>query len=229
MLSVNLNLSAPIQNWPDLLRSHRNMLNTWGVLWTHGQGLLLVKVDLCSRKHFPGKAGLAPTFRKGFSFVSMMNSYLHSSQHRVSELLIHCCRQAWCTKWRLPVQWQGVIKGLSSSPSQWHILNQKKSWSLGEEEAERMWKRHVIPVLTHGCPLRILRHTYQRNVFHKGAKLKNSIAVQAHTQAQNNLAHTLLTRKPLSNRWDRHTESDRKKNLTKKKENFFLYPKEKTG
>lgn len=62
------------------------------------------------------------TFLKGFSLVSMMNSYLQSSQQRVSELLIHCCRQAWCTKWRLPVQWQGVIRGLSSSPSQWQIL-----------------------------------------------------------------------------------------------------------
>ena len=147
------------------------MINTWGVLRAHGQGHPLSRVGLCLTKHFLGEAGLVPTFRKGFSFVSMMNSYLHSSQHRVSELLIHCCRQAWCTKWRLPVQWQGVIKGLSSSPSQWHILNQKQSCSL-EEEAERMWKRHVISVITHGCPLRILRHTYQRNVFHKGAKTK---------------------------------------------------------
>lgn len=217
MLSINLNIFAPIQNWPDLLRSHRNMINTWGVPWDHGQELLLFKVNPCLWKHFLGKAGLVPTFRKGFSFVSMMNSYLHSSQHRVSELLIHCCRQAWCTKWRLPVQWQGVIKGLSSSPSQWHILNRKKSCLLGEEEAERMWKRHVIPVITHGCSLSILRHKYQRNVFHKGAKLKNSIAAQAHTQAQNNWAQTLLTRKPLSNRWGRHTESDRN-----------AYPKEKT-
>lgn len=156
----NLN-SAPIQNWPDLLRSHRNMINTL-VLWDCGQGQPSFSMDACVTK---------PTFRKGFSFVSMMNLYLHSSQHRVSELLIHCCRQAWCTKWRLPVQWQGVIKGLSSSPSQWHILNQKQSCSL-EEEAERMWKRHVISVITHGCPLRILRHTYQRNVFHKGARTR---------------------------------------------------------
>lgn len=65
-------------------------------------------------------------FLSGFSLVSMMNSYLQSSQQRVSELLIHCCRQAWCTKWRLPVQWQGVIRGLSSSPSQWQIL--QMSW-----------------------------------------------------------------------------------------------------
>lgn len=74
------------------------MINTWGVLQAHGQGQPLFRVDLCLTKHFLGGAGLVPTFRKGFSFVSMMNSYLHSSQHRVSELLIHCCRQAWCTK-----------------------------------------------------------------------------------------------------------------------------------
>ena len=170
--SVTLNPSAPIQSWSDLLQSHRNTINTWRLLQAHRQGLPLFSVNLCLRRHFSGEAGLVPTFRKGFSFVSMMNSYLHSSQHRVSELLIHCCRQVWCTKWRLPVQWQGVIKGLSSSPSQWHILNQKQSCSLEEEEAERMWKRHVMSVITHGCPLRIPRHTYQRNMFHKGAKTK---------------------------------------------------------
>ena len=71
----------------------------------------------------------------------MMNSYLQSSQQRVSELLIHCCRQVWCTKWRLPVQRQGVIRGLSSSPSQWQILQQRKAshyregHTTGEEDA----------------------------------------------------------------------------------------------
>lgn len=69
------------------------------------------------------------TLRNGFSLVSMMNSNLQSSQQRVSELLIHCCRQAWCTKRRLPVQWQGVISGLSSSPSQWQILHTNKRQS----------------------------------------------------------------------------------------------------
>lgn len=71
-------------------------------------------------------------FLSGFSLVSMMNSYLQSSQQRVSELLIHCCRQAWCTKWRLPVQWQGVIRGLSSSPSQWQILQTSPDVDTGD-------------------------------------------------------------------------------------------------
>ena len=71
------------------------------------------------------RGGPARTFLSGFSLVSMTNSYLHSSQQRASELLIHCCRQAWCTKWRLPAQRQGVIRGLSSSPSQWQILQGK--------------------------------------------------------------------------------------------------------
>lgn len=69
------------------------------------------------------------TLRNGFSLVSMINSNLQSSQQRVSELLIHCCRQAWCTKRRLPVQWHGVISGLSSSPSQWQILHTNKGKS----------------------------------------------------------------------------------------------------
>lgn len=63
-----------------------------------------------------------PTFRRGLSLVSMMKSYLQSSQQRVSELLIHWCRQAWWTKRSVPVQRHGVIRGLSSSPSQWQIL-----------------------------------------------------------------------------------------------------------
>lgn len=67
------------------------------------------------------------TLRSGLSLVSMMNSYLHSSQQRVSELLIHCCRQDWWTKRKLPVQWHGVIRGLSSSPSQWQILREAEN------------------------------------------------------------------------------------------------------
>lgn len=63
-----------------------------------------------------------PTLRRGLSLVSMMKSYLQSSQQRVSELLIHWCRQAWWTKRRVPVQRHGVMRGLSSSPSQWQIL-----------------------------------------------------------------------------------------------------------
>lgn len=70
---------------------------------------------------------LCVTLRSGLSLVSMMNSYLQSSQQRVSELLIHCCRQDWWTKRRLPVQWHGVIRGLSSSPSQWQILREPKN------------------------------------------------------------------------------------------------------
>lgn len=92
--------------------------------------------DLCSPsvrtapRHRNGHPARPPTFLSGFSLVSMMNSYLQSSQQRVSELLIHCCRQAWCTKCRLPVQWQGVIRGLSSSPSQWQILGRQESQAL---------------------------------------------------------------------------------------------------
>lgn len=67
------------------------------------------------------------TLRSGLSLVSMMNSYLHSSQQRVSELLIHCCRQDWWTKRKLPVQWHGVIRALSSSPSQWQILQEAEN------------------------------------------------------------------------------------------------------
>lgn len=62
------------------------------------------------------------TFRRGLSLVSIIKSYLQSSQQRVSELLIHWCRQAWWTKRRVPVQRHGVMRGLSSSPSQWQIL-----------------------------------------------------------------------------------------------------------
>lgn len=58
------------------------------------------------------------TFRRGLSLVSIMKSYLQSSQQRVSELLIHWWRQDWWTKRRVPVQRQGVMSGLSSSPSQ---------------------------------------------------------------------------------------------------------------
>lgn len=65
------------------------------------------------------------TFRRGLSLVSIMKSYLQSSQQRVSELLIHWCRQAWWTNRRVPVQRHGVMRGLSSSPSQWQILTGK--------------------------------------------------------------------------------------------------------
>lgn len=61
---------------------------------------------------------VCPTFRRGLSLVSIMKSYLQSSQHRVSELLIHWWRQDWWTKRKVPVQRQGVMSGLSSSPSQ---------------------------------------------------------------------------------------------------------------
>lgn len=65
------------------------------------------------------------TLRKGLSLVSMTKSNLQSSQHRVSEDLIHWLRQPWWTKLRLPVQRQGMISGQSSSPSQWQILHRK--------------------------------------------------------------------------------------------------------
>lgn len=42
--------------------------------------------------------GLHALSSSGFSLVSIMNSYLHScAAARGAELLIHCCRQAWCT------------------------------------------------------------------------------------------------------------------------------------
>lgn len=78
------------------------------------------------------------TLRSGLSLVSMMNSYLQSSQQRVSELLIHCCRQDWWTKRRLPVQWHGVIRGLSSSPSQWQILREPKNTVNTKLEARQL-------------------------------------------------------------------------------------------
>lgn len=106
-----------------------------------------------------------PTFLSGFSLVSMMNSYLQSSQQRVSELLIHCCRQAWCTKCRLPVQWQGVIRGLSSSPSQWQILGRRKE------------SRALPAGLTTGCqghsPKKTLRNKHHRiNYKHRHRQTK---------------------------------------------------------
>lgn len=96
------------------------MAMTWKV--TEHMIFLLSLAVICSFSHL----------RSGLSLVSMMNSYLQSSQQRVSELLIHCCRQAWWTKHRLPVQWHGVIRGLSSSPSQWQIL--QMSWLEGDTD-----------------------------------------------------------------------------------------------
>ncbi len=110
-------------------------LHNKGVMWAqlgHLEAELQQQpVMTVSLNHAPLQANiqrrLCPTLRSGLSFVSMMNSYLHSSQQRVSELLIHCCRQDWWTKRRLPVQWHGVIRGLSSSPSQWQILREWKN------------------------------------------------------------------------------------------------------
>lgn len=69
------------------------------------------------------------TLRKGLRCVSMMKLYLHSSQQRVSELLIHWCRQAWCTKRRLPVHLHGMMRGHSSSPSLWQILHTQQTFN----------------------------------------------------------------------------------------------------
>lgn len=69
------------------------------------------------------------TLRKGLRRVSMMKSYLHSSQQRVPELWIHWCRQAWCTKRRLPVHLHGVMRGHSSSLSQWQILETQRTFT----------------------------------------------------------------------------------------------------
>ena len=62
------------------------------------------------------------TFVMGFILDSMRNSYLHSSHFLVSELLIHLCRQLWCTYCKEPAHRQGEIRGRSGSASQWHIL-----------------------------------------------------------------------------------------------------------
>lgn len=61
-------------------------------------------------------------FVMGFILDSMINSYLQSSHFFVSELLIHLCRQLWCTYCKEPAHKQGEIKGWSGSASQWHIL-----------------------------------------------------------------------------------------------------------
>lgn len=84
-----------------------------------------------------------PTLRRGLSLVSMMKSYLQSSQQRVSELLIHWCRQAWWTKRSVPVQRHGVMRGLSSSPSQWQILTGRTA-KASEATCQPAMQRHCL-------------------------------------------------------------------------------------
>lgn len=90
-----------------------------------------------------------PTFRRGLSLVSMMKSYLQSSQQRVSELLIHWCRQAWWTKRRVPVQRHGVIRGLSSSPSQWQILTQGQQEQVSQPANQQCKGTGLFTLLSH--------------------------------------------------------------------------------
>lgn len=77
---------------------------------------------LFKTKHKNKKWKCILTFVMGFILDSMINSYLQSSHFFVSELLIHLCRQLWCTYCKEPAHKQGEIKGWSGSASQWHIL-----------------------------------------------------------------------------------------------------------
>ena len=74
-----------------------------------------------------------PTFPIGFSFVCITNVNLHSSQCWVLELLIHCCIHVWCTYCKLPKHKQGVMRGKSSSPSQWQIRQISPWWDMRDE------------------------------------------------------------------------------------------------
>lgn len=81
-----------------------------------------------------------PTFLNGFIVDCIWNSYLQSSHLLVSELLIHFCRQAWCTQARDPEHKQGEINGISVSASQWHILQISRQEDATEtQESERFW------------------------------------------------------------------------------------------
>lgn len=96
------------------------------------------------------------TFRRGLSLVSIMKSYLQSSQQRVSELLIHWWRQDWWTKRRVPVQRQGVMRGLSSSPSQWQILG--KDTAARVKSPTNGFPPSFIPGCIRNCTLSFRRH-----------------------------------------------------------------------
>lgn len=77
------------------------------------------------------------TFLNGLTLDVILYSYLQSSQHSLSELLIHFCRHSWCTNFMLPSQRQGAMRGESSSishTSHWQILQQ--SWP--EDSMDRL-------------------------------------------------------------------------------------------
>lgn len=77
------------------------------------------------------------TFLNGLTLEVILYSYLQSSQHSLSELLIHFCRHSWCTNFMLPSQRQGAMRGESSSishTSHWQILQQ--SWP--EDSMDRL-------------------------------------------------------------------------------------------
>lgn len=77
------------------------------------------------------------TFLNGLTLDVILYSYLQSSQHSLSELLIHFCRHSWCTNFMLPSQRQGAMRGESSSishTSHWQIRQQ--SWP--EDSMDRL-------------------------------------------------------------------------------------------
>lgn len=77
------------------------------------------------------------TFLNGLTLEVILYSYLQSSQHSLSELLIHFCRHSWCTNFMLPSQRQGAMRGESSSishTSHWQIRQQ--SWP--EDSMDRL-------------------------------------------------------------------------------------------
>ena len=84
--------------------------------------ILVVSVTVIFSVDMQTRVWCVCTLNSGLSSVSMMKSYLQSSQQRVSDDLIHWLRHARWTKRRLPVHQHGVISGYSSSPSQWQIL-----------------------------------------------------------------------------------------------------------
>lgn len=111
--------------------------SSWGNRW-------IFKTSPLYKPLLQGNSYEHRTFRRGLSLVSIMKSYLQSSQQRVSELLIHWWRQDWWTKRRVPVQRQGVMRGLSSSPSQWQIL--------GKDTGQvRSPTNRFAPSFTRGC------------------------------------------------------------------------------
>ena len=68
------------------------------------------------------------------TFDCIVKGYLHSSHLLMSELLIHLCKQSWCTYLSEPQQQQGAIRGWFVSIPQWQIL-QKSPFKLSVDAA----------------------------------------------------------------------------------------------